>query len=222
MEMKIANSDKSKHYEMNLRAELTILILVNIIVFEHKIFSKELRIKLLMLYCRSNETLITIPMCNLKPISRVESQLNLEYLVKHDIPNVFVNFQLLKQDTTTYKPFLVNVTLDLCSLLTKRLSNFYGSYALSELRNYTNLNFSKGCPIPAVRISQASLHLLFCIFSQELYYIKNWSVHPRLFKNLPIPEGNYKVVIDHYTTKNVGKKTDYAMGTDLFASVEYK
>lgn len=147
---------------MNLKAELTLLILVNIIQIQ--IVSKELRIKLLKFYCRSNEVLITVPKCNLKPISRVESQINMEYIIKQDVPSVFVNVQVLKQDTTTYKPFLVNITLDICLLYTKRLSNFYGSYALKELKNYTNMNFKKGCPIPAVSSIHFFFHTIFLFF----------------------------------------------------------
>lgn len=117
--------------------------------------------------------------------------------------------QVFKQDTVEYKPFLVNITLNICDFLMKRVTNFYVTFAIKEVSKYLNVAFPKKCPVkPVSELLFMILNLLLKMSKLQLrVMISNYSVDASLIKSLPIPVGNYLIKVHGYI-EDQGRMTE--------------
>ena len=102
-------------------------------------------------------------------------------------------------DKNEYKPFLVNVTIDLCQLFSGAAKIFYGQFVLDEMKNYTNVNLSK-CPI-----------------KPGLIYLNNYTLNARMLRNMPVPLGLFRLDVTFFQKEKSGLK--YSSKFEFFVQV---
>lgn len=83
--------------------------------------------------------------------------------------SVQLHLEIFKLDTVEYKPFLVNLTLNNCFILAKTVTSFYTTFLMNQLKNYTNFDFNKKCPILPVSYFFANIFLIM----QSLSFLAN-------------------------------------------------
>ncbi|XP_020811065.1 uncharacterized protein LOC110186292 [Drosophila serrata] len=125
--------------------------------------------------CTSYEKqIIDYEYCYLKSINRTYKYLSGKIkLYEVPLSNIKVNFRLWKR-FNGYKPFLYNITLDLCKFLVTPKSSPVANFIYESFVEYSNMNHS-------------------CPFKNELYVEKlpvDFMNH-RFTKILPFPEGDY-------------------------------
>ncbi|KAH8293476.1 hypothetical protein KR054_000816, partial [Drosophila jambulina] len=131
--------------------------------------------------------------CYLKSVNRTYKYLSLKVnLYKLPITKVKANVELLKR-FSGYKPFLYNVTVDVCQFMKNPKSNPIAAYLYGFFKNHSNMNHT--CPY---NVSLKSVVVL--IFKIYLVYLQHDIIIDRLsvsFLNqhvtevLPFPIGDY-------------------------------
>ncbi|XP_061395603.1 uncharacterized protein LOC133331217, partial [Musca vetustissima] len=83
--------------------------------------------------------------CRLKAVNRYKTVSFMKTFIKDVLRNISVNIVLYnRNDVKVYRPYLVNVTQNVCEFLDKRKSNFYMNIFMKFLSQYSNVNHS--CP----------------------------------------------------------------------------
>ncbi|XP_036346152.1 uncharacterized protein LOC118755424, partial [Rhagoletis pomonella] len=95
--------------------------------------------------CFPNARYIRNSTCGIKAVSRYRSHTNMECDIVDRLKNVSLNLQLFLRNTANhYKPFLVNVTANLCKILDRRNFPAYTTTVMNILKEVSNVNHS--CP----------------------------------------------------------------------------
>ncbi|EDW99173.1 uncharacterized protein Dyak_GE10914 [Drosophila yakuba] len=114
--------------------------------------------------------------CYLKSINRSYKYVSGKYkLYQKSLANIKVNFRMWKR-LNGYKPFLYNITVDICQFLKNQKSKPVIKYIFDSFTEYSNMNHS--CPYTGDLIVD-KLPVGFMNY--------------RMTDVLPIPEGNYMI-----------------------------
>lgn len=133
-------------------AKLNLKTVLLLIIFLKTVHSKQRIFKFFKADVKAYEPYGNITFFKLKPINRHLAVINAEGYMKQDFKNGLLHIQIFKLDTVDYKPFLVNVTLNACHIISKSITNFYATFLLNEIKRYSNIKFDGGCPFKSVSI----------------------------------------------------------------------
>lgn len=98
-----------------------------------------------------SESLVLIPECRIRAVNRHRNTFNLFAIWKESVNDVRVHFRWFKRENG-YKPFLYDITLDICQFL-RRANNPVASHIYEQFREFSNLMDVK-CPIAVSLYSQ--------------------------------------------------------------------
>ncbi|XP_028895744.1 uncharacterized protein LOC114803945 [Zeugodacus cucurbitae] len=101
--------------------------------------------KTLSIECKYNPEILTNVTCQLKPINWQKSVCIWNCDVLQPLKNVTIYFQLFKKNgANNFLPFLLNTTLNMCDVISKRTFSVYGKILTNILKEMSNLNHD--CP----------------------------------------------------------------------------
>nr|XP_016940301.1 uncharacterized protein LOC108017703 [Drosophila suzukii] len=101
--------------------------------------------KLTKVECLVNKTRVSNVTCHVKPINWNMAVVNVDASLLMPVLNPIFRAQFFKKDySNQYKPFLVDVTINMCEVIEKRNYIPYGVIAWKLLKRFTNVNHS--CP----------------------------------------------------------------------------
>lgn len=83
---------------------------------------------------------------------------------------------MFKKDTVDFKPYLVNLTINLCESLSKSSNSIYVNWFFNEIHPYTNFKRNLRCPIKATN-----------------FYVKNFQFDGGPLKKLPFLVGTFRI-----------------------------
>ncbi|XP_051859563.1 uncharacterized protein LOC127565417 [Drosophila albomicans] len=128
-----------------------------------------------------NKTIVEFQSCEIKAFNRTHKYINIhaKNINGKNVTNAIVNMKLLRFNNG-YKPFLVNVTFDVCKFL-KNQNHPIVNLIFKPIKSYTNLNHS-------------------CPYNDDIIVDKFWTGNHdvEFLKYLPIPNGDYILAITLY------------------------
>ncbi|XP_037825783.1 uncharacterized protein LOC119613798 [Lucilia sericata] len=84
--------------------------------------------------------------CRLKPINRFKTVGMMEVHARVELRNISFNFALFARNSANiFKPYLFNVTTNLCKWFVQRSPGAYSNILMNVFKQYTNINHS--CPL---------------------------------------------------------------------------
>ncbi|XP_075167886.1 uncharacterized protein LOC142240052 [Haematobia irritans] len=157
----------------------------------------EFYLKFTKIECDPNPKYFTNHSCRLRAIDRYKTVVSMKTLIKDVLRNVSVNLALFaRNDVNAYRPFLINVTQNVCSFLDKKKSMFYMNAFMKFMTAYTNINHS--CPFDGY------------VFADDLYFDKS---HDAIASILTAwSQTRYKLVTtfyEGYPLENIGNVAVY-------------
>ncbi|XP_054087786.1 uncharacterized protein LOC105211853 [Zeugodacus cucurbitae] len=156
--------------------------------------------------CFPNARYIRNATCGIKAVNRYRSHTNMESDIVNKLRNVSLNLQIfLRNSANKFKPFLVNVTANLCSILDKRNFPAYTTIVMNILKEVSNVNHS--CPFT----HPLSTH------QQKRLIVKNLYMDEKFMPIVP-PLGLYKIdfnFLEGYPYDDVGTVILYIQVTDV-------
>ncbi|XP_017026941.1 uncharacterized protein [Drosophila kikkawai] len=142
--------------------------------------------------CDGNPLRVYNLRCNVKAISWNLALVNLTADLIKPIRNPIVHLQVLKKDyANQYKPFLIDVTFNICQVIERRNFLPYGVIMFKLLKRYSNINHT-------------------CPYSGRLFMQNGYLDHDLL---PPFPQGFYLFSCEFFDTNSTTK--DY-LGTAKF------
>ncbi|XP_017835355.1 uncharacterized protein LOC108594727 [Drosophila busckii] len=109
--------------------------------------------------CESqNKSWVTIQRCRLRAISRNVTTLNVELELLHPAHNVDLRLELQRRDSTGYKPWIFNYTIDACVFIRQQRHAVFKMF-WQIVRNFSTINHN--CPYTL-------LHLMICCSSLRI------------------------------------------------------
>ncbi|XP_054087785.1 uncharacterized protein LOC114803946 [Zeugodacus cucurbitae] len=131
--------------------------------------------KTISIECKYNPELLANVSCQLKPINWQKSVCIWDCDVLQPLKNITLHLQLFKKNgANNYLPFLVNTTLNVCDVISRRSFSVYGKIMTNILKEMSNLHHD--CPYEG--------HLsLYNLYVDERYV------------PVSLPMGIYKVII---------------------------
>ncbi|XP_018800025.1 PREDICTED: uncharacterized protein LOC108975767 [Bactrocera latifrons] len=148
--------------------------------------------------CFPNARYIRNATCGIKAINRYRAHTNMESDIVDRLRNVSLNLQIFQRNSANrFKPFLVNVTANLCSILDKRNFPAYTKIVMNILKEVSNVNHS-------------------CPFTKRLI-VKNLYVDEKFMPIVP-PLGLYKIdfhFLEGYPYDDIGTVILYIQVTDV-------
>ncbi|KAH8408241.1 hypothetical protein KR215_000949 [Drosophila sulfurigaster] len=129
-----------------------------------------------------NKTIVDFQSCEIKAFNRTHKYMNIHVrnINMKNVTNAIVNMKLLRFNNG-YKPFLFNVTFDVCKFL-KNQNHPIVNLIFKPIKSYTNLNHS-------------------CPYNHDIIVDKLWTgnLEDDFLKYLPIPIGEYNLIFTLFT-----------------------
>ncbi|XP_068152672.1 uncharacterized protein [Drosophila tropicalis] len=101
--------------------------------------------KLKNIICSTEPKYSTNASCRVKAINWNRSEAKMDVDLVRPMRNISVRFQILKKDyTNQYQPFLIDVQINMCSILARQNFSPYGIILKRVTSKFTNFNHS--CP----------------------------------------------------------------------------
>ncbi|XP_004527465.1 uncharacterized protein LOC101451812 [Ceratitis capitata] len=148
--------------------------------------------------CFPNARYIRNATCGIKAINRYRSHTNMESDIVDHLRNVSLNLQIFQRNSANlFKPFLINVTTNLCNILDKRNFPTYTTIVMNILKRVSNVNHS-------------------CPFTKHLI-VKNLYVEEKFLPIVP-PLGLYKIAfhfLEGYPYDDIGTVILYIQVSDV-------
>lgn len=117
--------------------------------------------------CERDQTNIKNVFCGVGVVNEFVNAATIKFSTTKSIKELDVNMIIFKQQLNNqYKPFIMNTTVNFCSMVKNRKNNFLINMALESIRE---ANIWKGCPLNGD------------------YYINKFYFGPNPTKHLPIP-----------------------------------
>ncbi|KAI8128688.1 hypothetical protein CVS40_1781 [Lucilia cuprina] len=137
--------------------------------------------------------------CRLKAINRFKSVGMMEVYIREQLRNITFNMGFfVRNSANVFKPYLFNVTENICKWYNQRSPGAYTNILMKTLKKFTNVNHT--CPYTGPLIAK------------NLYL--DVSIIP-----IPLPKGSYKILVVFY--EGINNTIDH-IGTPIYSKVYMK
>ncbi|XP_053949196.1 uncharacterized protein LOC128857465 [Anastrepha ludens] len=185
------NGKKDSNYSY-----LALNVMLNEVLVD--IVQSSLAYKLVKLECLPNARYIRNATCAIKAVNRYRSLANMECDIVDRLQNVSLNLEIFQRNTANhFKPFLVNVTTNVCKIFDRQSFDAYATIVAKILKDVSNVNHT--CPYMN--------HLI----------VKNLLLEARYLPIVP-PLGFYKLVLhflEGFPYDDVGSVILYVQITEV-------